>query len=120
MKQAMLAGVLLSIALGASIPSEAQQVARTKPTTSTCSVTNSSTACLAANDNRNFLMLQNDDAALVVYCAVGATATINNGIRVNAVGTTVIFSPVVPVGAFNCITTAAGPAKLLVTEGANQ
>jgi hypothetical protein len=112
--------MLLVMLLGMlSIPADAQQVARTKVTLTTVSCGAASGAALAANDNRNFLMVQNDHATQVIYLQVDAVATLNAGIRVNAVGGTVIFSPVVPLGAITCIATGA-TTPLLITEGVNR
>jgi len=111
--------IALFLVLALSIPAPAQQVTRSKVTLTTVSVGAASGAALAANEDRNFLMLQNDHATQVVYCTTGATATLNNGIRVNAVGGTIIFSPIVPLGALVCIATGA-TTPLLITEGARQ
>jgi len=49
------------------------------------SIGTSSTQVLAANSNRKLLILVNDSDE-PIYVSLGATATLNNGIRLNASG----------------------------------
>lgn len=108
---------LVLLVVGLSIPSvEAQQTDRTKVTNTTVSCGAASGAALAINENRNMLMLQNDHATQVIYVAIDAVATLNNGIRVNAAGGQVTFTVKVPVGALTCIATGAS-TPLLISEG---
>ena len=110
--------LLLVMMLGMlSIPSaEGQTTDRTKVTTTTVVCGAASAPVLAANDNRNFLLFINDHATQVIYLQVDAVATLNAGIRVNAVGGSHQFNSKVPIGAFTCIATGA-TTNLLVVEG---
>jgi hypothetical protein len=100
-----------------SIPSvEAQQTDRTKVTNTTVSCGAASAAALAANENRNFLLLVNDHATQVIYLGVDATAALNAGIRINAAGGSLKLDVKVPVGALTCIATGA-TTTLLISEG---
>lgn len=92
---------------------------RTLYTHTTVSVGAASGLALAANGARNSLVLQNDHATQVVYCKFGATAVLNQGIRVNAAGGILTFDYTVPTGLLNCIATGAA-TPLLVTEGVQQ
>ena len=75
-----------------------------------------STATVAANNARNYLMLQNDHATQKVWCSVGGTAVLNTGFRINAAGGTVTFDTAVPVAAITCLA-ETGTTIILVTEG---
>ncbi len=81
-------------------------------------VNDSNTVVAAATAGRKYLQIQNDDAALIVWLKVGATAVANEGIRLgpgeefemrqdkNNVDPSVV----------NGIASAAGPAIVLVTQ----
>jgi hypothetical protein len=83
------------------------------------SVDNSDTTVVAANDDRKYLWVQNNDAALIVWIRVGGAAAVaNEGIRLGP-GETFEMSqnknnvdPRVVQG----IASAAGPAVVLVAE----
>ena len=89
---------------------------RTTITHTVVSVDGASEAVLAANGARNFVRLTNDHATAVVYCKWGATAVLNEGFRVNAVGGVYHLEVKVPRAALNCIATGAA-TPLLVEEG---
>lgn len=84
----------------------------------TASVDNTDTVVAAANDDRKYLRVQNNDAALIVWIRVNEAAVANTGIRLgpgenyemrqdkNNVDPRVV----------NGIASAAGPAVVLVTE----
>lgn len=77
-----------------------------KAGTDSVTVGGSSTAVVAANDARVEVTICNDHATQIVYLALGSTAVLNKGIRLNAAGgsyTTGAFS-----GAINAIATGAG------------
>lgn len=57
------------------------------PTHSTTSVADVDTQIVGANGNRKYLLLVNDSDA-VVYISVGTSASMNNGIRLEANGGT--------------------------------
>lgn len=82
------------------------------------SVTTSSTAVLAANDNRVYALIIND-GAVEIYLNLGGTAVANQGIRVNANGGSYEISQRnsnLFRGAINGIV-ASGSATALVTQG---
>ncbi|KKL57775.1 hypothetical protein LCGC14_2232050 [marine sediment metagenome] len=84
----------------------------------TASMTNASAAALALNNDRKYALIVND-GAVDVYLNLGGTAVANQGIRVNANGSSYemsrnegnLFD-----GVINGIT-ASGTATLIVTEG---
>lgn len=45
-------------------------------------VTNASTSLVAANATRDYLLIQNKDAAGIIYIAFGVEATVLNGVRI--------------------------------------
>jgi hypothetical protein len=49
-------------------------------------VTNVSASMMAANTNRKYLLIQNNDASGVIYINFGAASTIANGIKIEAGG----------------------------------
>jgi hypothetical protein len=108
----------LIVLLMLSIPSaHAQQTTdRTRVVNTTVACGVASGAALAANDTRNFLLLVNDHATQVIYVAIDAVATVNNGIRINAAGGSHQFAAKVPIGALTCIATGAA-TPLLISEG---
>jgi len=57
----------------------------TTVTNTAVSVADSSTTIRAANDNRKYMLIVNDSDT-VIYLALGAAASVNSGIRLNANG----------------------------------
>lgn len=81
-------------------------------------IPNASTSVLPANPNRNFLLIQNSDNALIIGVRLdGGIAVINapNTITL-APGATMLFDVAVPMGAVTAISSGAG-AQLTVYEG---
>lgn len=80
-------------------------------------VANSTTAALAANAARCYVLLINDSDE-AIYLNFGSTAALNAGVRLNANGGTFEIRPDGPmyVGAIAAIC-SSGSKKLLVTEG---
>ncbi len=81
-------------------------------------VDNTDTVALAANANRKYARIQNDDAALIVWLRVGEAAVANEGIRLDPAGVfemTQAKNNVDP-RVVNAIASAAGPAVALVVE----
>lgn len=105
-------GLLLAAPVGA------QQVTdRTAVTHTTVAVGAASAVALAANDNRNFLLLQGTHATQTIDCKFGATAVAGEGFRVAPnFATAITFAVKVPVGALNCIASGAATG-LNVSEG---
>jgi len=88
------------------------------PTHTAVTIGSSTTAVLAANANRTYVLLVNDSDA-VVYVKLGAAAAMNAGVRLNANGGSYEMSYNIGnlyTGAINGIS-AAGSKVLLVTEG---
>ena len=88
------------------------------PAHSAVSVGSSTTAIIAANSARRYLLLVNDSDE-VIYVKLGAAAVANQGIRINASGGTLELSPLngnLYRGAVNGIC-ASGSKTMLVTEG---
>lgn len=83
--------------------------------TSTVTVGIASTAVLAANTSRGFLVLQNDSTE-DIYVDFGKAAVLNAGLRLNAAGGAIVLDKVVPTQAINAIC-ASGTKRLLVIEG---
>lgn len=92
----------------------ANELTHTQP-----SIANSDTAVIAANAGRQYLRLQNDDGTLDVYIKFEVAAVLNEGIKLRPHGV-VEFSPDksnLDVRKVQGISSGAGPAVLLVTEG---
>ena len=86
----------------------------------TVAVTGASGTVLAANANRRYLLLQNDDASATIYLRLGtAAAVLNSGLRLNAAGGS--HEMTMPAGNLwtGAITgiVASGTARLLYTQG---
>ncbi len=85
----------------------------------TASMSSTSAAVLAVNNDRKYALIVNDGSA-TVYLNLGATATANAGIRVNANGGSYEISR--EAGNLTGVVingiTASGTATVLVTEGA--
>jgi hypothetical protein len=79
------------------------------------SVGTSSTQVLAANSNRKLLILVNDSDE-PIYVSLGATATLNNGIRLNASGGALALDNPIYKGVVNAIS-ANGSKTLVGAEG---
>lgn len=82
-------------------------------------VATTSTAVVAANTQRQYLLLINDSDA-VIYLKLGAAAVANQGIRLNANGGSLEMSgPMGNIyqGAINGIHAGAATKNLLVSEG---
>lgn len=85
-------------------------------------VTTSDAQALAANISRNYLYLQNNDttAANIIFCKFGATAVVNQGLRLEpsagSSGARLTFDGKVPTAALRCISGAGSPV-LLIGEG---
>ena len=79
------------------------------------SVGTSSTQVLAANSNRKLLILVNDSDEPIYVC-LGATATLNNGIRLNASGGALALDNPIYKGVVNAIS-ANGSKTLVGAEG---
>ena len=88
------------------------------PTHSAVTVGNTTTAAIAANTARKYLLLVNDSDE-AIYVKLGAAAVLNQGIRLNASGGSLELSVAngnLYAGAVNAIC-ASGSKTLLVTEG---
>ncbi len=79
------------------------------------SIGTSSTQVLAANSSRKLLILVNDSDQ-PIYVSLGATATLNNGIRLNASGGALALDNPIFKGVVNAIS-ANGSKTLVGAEG---
>ena len=79
------------------------------------SIGTSSTQVLAANSGRKLLILVNDSDE-PIYVSLGATATLNNGIRLNASGGALALDNPIFKGVVNAIS-ANGSKTLVGAEG---
>jgi hypothetical protein len=79
------------------------------------SIGTSSTQVLAANSNRKLLILVNDSDE-PIYVSLGTTATLNNGIRLNASGGALALDNPIFKGVVNAIS-ANGSKTLVGAEG---
>jgi len=79
------------------------------------SIGTSSTQVLAANGNRKLLILVNNSDE-PIYVSLGATATLNNGIRLNASGGALALDNPIFKGVVNAIS-ANGSKTLVGAEG---
>lgn len=75
----------------------------------------SSTEVLAANTNRKIVILVNDSDE-AIYIALGASATMNSGIRLNANGGALVLDDPIYKGVINAIC-SSGSKKLVGVEG---
>lgn len=107
----ILVGIGLVLLIVSPVLAGRSTVVHTATTVGTTSV-----AVQAANNSRNFLLLQNDSENNDIYCQVGSTAVVNRGIRLNTGGGSILLDNTWPQGAVNCIATAAN-GRLLSTEG---
>lgn len=80
-------------------------------------VTNASAALLAANTQRRYLLIQNNDASADVYVTLdGSTATTGKGIKI-AAGGSIELANYCPTGAINAIGSIASNSNVVVVEG---
>lgn len=79
-------------------------------------VTNASAQLIAENINRQYLLVQNNDASAVVYLAFGKAATVADGVRV-VPGGFYELSGTVPTQAVHAIGSAANNPNVVVVEG---
>jgi len=82
-------------------------------------VTSSNSQILAANANRKYLLVVNDSDT-VIYIKIGANASLNDGIRLNANGGSYEISSAMgnlATGAINAIHGSTGNKVILITEG---
>lgn len=89
------------------------------PVSTVVAVAITSTAVVAANTQRQYLLLVNDSDT-DIYLKLGEAAVVNQGIRLNANGGNFEMSSLVGnlyQGAINGIHAGAATKKLLVTEG---
>jgi uncharacterized protein (DUF2345 family) len=85
----------------------------------TASMSTSTTAVLAANRSRKFVLVVNDSDT-DVYLKIGVAAVANQGIRINANGGSFTMSPQhgnLDQRAINGITSSGSSKTVLVTEG---
>ncbi len=90
-------------------------------THTSAAVTSTSSITLASNSNRSWLMLFNDHATVAIYCKFDAAAVVGEGLRINAVGGTLVLSArngSLDTRELRCITSEPGVSETLeVTEG---
>lgn len=80
-------------------------------------VTAASAQLRAANANRQFLCIQNNDAAIVIYVTLdGTAATTAKGLKI-AAGGSITLDSVCPTGQINAITASGSNANVVVVEG---
>lgn len=80
-------------------------------------VTNASTALLASNANRRYLLIQNNDPGGDIYVTLdGTTATTTKGIKI-AAGAAYESANYCPTAAINAIGSVASNANIVVVEG---
>lgn len=84
-------------------------------TTTTPTVTNSSGTLLAANTARKAVLIQNNDAAGIIYVNFTTTATTAH-LKLSP-GQSIYFSGIVPTGAIRAIGSIASNANIVVVEG---
>lgn len=75
------------------------------------------TRLLSVNEERKFAILQNDDAANVVYIGLGPNAALNAGVRLNAAGGSLWIGRTTDMPyTGEVFAIAAAPTLVLVTE----
>lgn len=79
-------------------------------------VTNVSQVLVAANANRKYLLIQNKDAAGIVYVTFNAAATAANGVRLQP-NSSYELNFAVPVDSVSLIGDIASNANVVVVEG---
>lgn len=85
-------------------------------TNSQKTVTNASATLVAANVNRRYLLIQNNDAAGDIYVRLdGIAATIGTGVKIEALGSYALEN-LVPIGAITAIGSIASNANIVVVE----
>jgi len=86
-------------------------------THTTANVVGVDNTVLAANTNRNFLILQND-SAVNMYCSFNKSAVLHEGVLLLPNGVGVLFLDYkFAITSVHCIGSGQGPNYLLVTEG---
>lgn len=86
------------------------------PANTQITVTNVSQQFLAANSSRQFLLIQNNDAAGDIFVRFGAASTLATGVKI-AAGVTTLFDAVVPRNAVHIIGSIASNANCVIVEG---
>ena len=89
---------------------------RSKLIHSNVTVGTTSIQVIATNTSRDFLLLQNDSANNDMYCKINNPAVVNQGIRLNQGGGSILLDAQWSIGQVNCIATAAN-GTFLGTEG---
>lgn len=79
-------------------------------------VTTASAELVAANPNRSYLLIQNNDATGVVYVNFGAAATAANGVKIPPGGSYELNSNIAT-NAVNAIGSIANNANVVIVEG---
>lgn len=79
-------------------------------------VTNASAQLVAANTARQYLLIQNNDAAGSIFVRFGAASTLTTGVKIAPGGYFEWFG-VVPTGAVHAIGSIASNANVVVVEG---
>lgn len=93
------------------------RVAQMVPVNTAKTVTNASAQLLAANSNRQYLLIQNRDPSGSLYVNFGAgAATTANGVQIGPGGSYEL-DLVVPTTAVQCIGSTASNPNVLVVEG---
>lgn len=93
------------------------RAAQMVPVNTAKTVTSASGQLLAANANRQYLLIQNKDPSGILYVNFGAgAATAANGVQI-APGGSYELDAVVPTTAVQCIGSIASNANVLVVEG---
>lgn len=80
-------------------------------------VTNASTAILAANALRKYLLVQNNHATATIYLNFSAAATLLNGVKIGPGGSIEIAGMAAHLGAVNAIGDIANNTAVIVVEG---
>lgn len=110
--------VVLVAMLFSAIPATASDYKTIVATHTVATIGTATGVAIAANDDREYLLLINDSDA-TIYLGIGAAAVVNQGIRINAGGGSYEISP--RNGNFTTVdinAIAGGATKLLlVTEG---
>ena len=112
-------GTLVVAMVVFSLSSVFAQPTRINVTHTAVNVTTSSTEVIAAKTMRGFLLIVNDSDT-TLYCKVGASAVVNEGIRINANGGSFEMGRGgrnIDTRVVNCIHGGTGNKVALMTEG---
>lgn len=113
----VLAGFAAGMLDSASILKVNPGLYRGTPTQTAKSVTTSNAQLLAANVNRSYLVIQNQDSSNPIFLNFGGTAAANNGsLKIPAGGNYVTENGYIPTSAINAIATG-GTVAVNVIEG---